>query len=252
MKIYVSHHHSTPTVILLHGYLADHHYWDPLLSSLTSDATVVTADLLGFGASHKPKAPSAYSFRHQAEVLHQRLHEANIPPPYIVAGHSMGALIAATFAANYAAEVFHAVLVNPPVFPSKQHAQQELAATGFLYNTLLYRSGGRVLWPLVITCLPLLRLRNQELRSMSARHSDAARRGALRAIETTDIRPVLARLTVPTDIIMAFNDRPTYRQALDDLALPKTVTVHNVTTGHHTPLEQPAVVTELLRAAIYG
>ncbi|MCB0909039.1 MAG: alpha/beta fold hydrolase, partial [Nocardioidaceae bacterium] len=47
---------SGPALLLLHGLGCDHRTWDPVLTSLARRYTVIAPDLLGHGASDKPRA----------------------------------------------------------------------------------------------------------------------------------------------------------------------------------------------------
>lgn len=55
-----------PPVLLLHGFPQTRAMWHAIARRLAQDFTVVTADLRGYGASHKPDATEDMSFRAMA------------------------------------------------------------------------------------------------------------------------------------------------------------------------------------------
>jgi len=57
---------SGPPVLLLHGFPQTRAMWTHIAPVLAQDFTVVCADLRGYGASSKPEAVAAYSFREMA------------------------------------------------------------------------------------------------------------------------------------------------------------------------------------------
>lgn len=237
---------SGPVVVLVHGYLADQTYWNKLATALNSRHTVVSVDLLGFGHSPKPKNRDAYTFENQAELLRDTLQSLSLPPPFTLIGHSMGALVAATYGFMFPKDVTHLILSNMSIFIDPEETRAQLASTSALYEAMLYKPQGRVLWPIIKTTLPLLRLKHGELRNMTRHHSHASRQGALRSIEKTNAKRLLERLSVRTDLLVGLNDRAVYQKNIKLVALPKNVSLHYVPTGHHTPVQRVELLTRLL------
>ncbi|MGC5310633.1 alpha/beta fold hydrolase [Micromonospora zamorensis] len=89
-----------PPLVLLHGLTYDRRQWDPVrreLAAIDPNRQVLTLDLPGHG-----DAPRRQSYRmaEVAEVLHDQVTEAALAQP-IVVGHSVGAVVATTYAARY-------------------------------------------------------------------------------------------------------------------------------------------------------
>jgi len=92
-SIAVSRGGSGPPVLLLHGFPQTRAMWHQIAPHLAGTYSVVACDLRGYGASSKPDAVSAYSFRalaaDQCAVMHslgfQRFH---------VIGHDRGGRVA--------------------------------------------------------------------------------------------------------------------------------------------------------------
>lgn len=233
-------------VVLIHGFMADHSYWANLGPSLAHDHTVITIDLLGFGRSPKPKDIEAYTVEKQAEAVYACLETLEATKDITLVGHSMGAIVAAEIATTWPDSVTKLILSNMPIFTDISEVKHELSSTGRLYRTLLYRPYGRLFWPAIKQALPLLRIGNADIRNMAKQHTHASRQGSLSVIEHSNAPRILQALTVPTELIVATADRPIYIRNLSNISLPENITVTIAKTRHHTPLEHPAYLLELI------
>jgi pimeloyl-ACP methyl ester carboxylesterase len=72
----------------------------------------VSYDRAGIGES--APGPKPRDARQIARELHAALHEAHVPPPYVLVGHSFGGPLNRVFAGMYPDEVVGMVLVDPP------------------------------------------------------------------------------------------------------------------------------------------
>lgn len=79
---------------------------------LAQTTLVVTYDRAGYGLSDPGPLPR-HSGR-EAEELKALLGGASVPGPYVVVGHSLGALNVQVFAAKYPEDVVGIVLLDPP------------------------------------------------------------------------------------------------------------------------------------------
>jgi pimeloyl-ACP methyl ester carboxylesterase len=101
----------SPTVILESGISASSLNWRRVQDAVAQFARVCSYDRAGLGWSElcdQPCTPESL-----ARQLHTLLQAAEIPPPYILVGHSFGALVARAFANTYADEVSGVILVDP-------------------------------------------------------------------------------------------------------------------------------------------
>ncbi|CAM3800192.1 alpha/beta fold hydrolase [Nocardioides zeicaulis] len=151
---------SGPAVLLLHGLGCDHTTWDPVINSLARTHTVIAPDLLGHGASDKPRAD--YSVGGYANGMRDLLTILGIDSATVV-GHSFGGGVAMQFAYQYPERTERLVLVGsgglgPEVSPAIraittpgfQQAMGVLALPGLRHATttamrVLSRSGVRQL-----------------------------------------------------------------------------------------------------------
>ena len=81
-------------MILLHGFLSSSKYWRNLQPHLSAEGyRVIAIDLLGFGDAPKPKY-SDYSYQEHIAYLDAVIKKLRLKQPFILIGHSMGALLA--------------------------------------------------------------------------------------------------------------------------------------------------------------
>lgn len=98
------------TVILISGSQGFSFNWTLVQSTLSQLATTCSYDRPGLAWSDPGPMPRSLS--QDVYELHKLLETANIKPPYILAGHSIGGIIARKFAAQYPGKVSGLVLVD--------------------------------------------------------------------------------------------------------------------------------------------
>jgi pimeloyl-ACP methyl ester carboxylesterase len=103
-------------VILLHGFGASLHTWEPWAIELKSDFRVVRIDLPGSGLS-SPDPTGDYTDDRTLQLLKALMDQLGIARASVV-GNSIGGRIAWTFAARHPERVDKLVLVSPDGFAS--------------------------------------------------------------------------------------------------------------------------------------
>lgn len=98
-------------LVLLHGIEGSSEFWDKVAPVLAEKYRVLTVDLLGFGASPKPKN-IAYSLDDQVAWLHRTLTAKGVESCALV-GHSLGALVAMAYAGAYPKQITELTLAAP-------------------------------------------------------------------------------------------------------------------------------------------
>jgi pimeloyl-ACP methyl ester carboxylesterase len=109
------------TVLFIHGLGTNGAFWDHIISKLPADTRVLSIDLLGFGDS---KAPSwtVYDAKTQARSVMSTILKLRITTPFIIVGHSLGALVAIEIAKRYPLLVNSLILCSPPVYSDGKSA----------------------------------------------------------------------------------------------------------------------------------
>jgi pimeloyl-ACP methyl ester carboxylesterase len=105
-----------PAVILLHGFGASLHTWEPWAKTLVGEHRVIRFDLPGSGLS-PPDTSADYTDARSRQVLLALMEQLGVARASLV-GHSIGGRIAWAFAAWHPERVDKLVLVSPDGFAS--------------------------------------------------------------------------------------------------------------------------------------
>jgi pimeloyl-ACP methyl ester carboxylesterase len=176
---------SGPAILLLHGLACDHRTWDSVIDSLARHHTVIAPDLLGHGASDKPRAD--YSVGGYANGMRDLLALLGVERVTVV-GHSLGGGVAMQFAYQYPELCERLVLVAPGGFgPEVTPAIRVITTPGFHQVTgLLTLPGLRHLGVTGLRLLSRSRLpRTRDLDQVAAifdRLRDPSARAAIRHV----------------------------------------------------------------------
>ena len=100
----------TPVVILDSGLGDSYIWWRDVQPEIGKFVRVCSYDRAGMGYSET--SPRPRTSRIFAEELHQLLHAARVPAPYVLVGHSMGGYDVRLYASLYRTEVAGMVLVD--------------------------------------------------------------------------------------------------------------------------------------------
>lgn len=102
-----------PVVVLLHGLGNNHKSWSYALKHLSSSVRVIVPDLLGFGDAPKPKVQ--YTPADHAEAVIATLDKLDIKDA-LIAGHSMGCIVAVEVAVRRPDLASQLVLAGAPIY----------------------------------------------------------------------------------------------------------------------------------------
>jgi pimeloyl-ACP methyl ester carboxylesterase len=255
------------TLVLAHGWTEAIAYWGPVIRRLASEElTLVAYDLRGHGRS-QPALEDDYGLERFGEDMEAVLAALGAEPAHTaVAGHSLGAMSIAAWAAAHdvSARVGGAAMINTGLSNLIGGALVlgEIGARlapEWVSRTLL--GSGRPLLP-VSTPLSLAAARHiafgpDASSGMVAFYermlisTDAGARGAVGiSLSGLDLSEAVARITVPTIVIAGDRDRltpPIHAERIADaLPSPAGLTVLE-RTGHMSPLERPDEVAGALR-----
>lgn len=104
-----------PTIILLHGIASSSLSWQYLIPLISQQYRCVMIDLLGFGDSPKPDW-SKYTPDDHIKHIRHTLKKLRLNGPVIMAGHSLGSLLALRYARTYPNDVSRLIMVGPPIY----------------------------------------------------------------------------------------------------------------------------------------
>ena len=100
----------SPTVLLEGGFGADAHAWDGVRPDVARTTRTCAYDRAGTGSSIPPSG--LRDANDELADLESLLQHAKLPPPYVIAGHSYGGVLARVFARRHPGEVAGLVLVD--------------------------------------------------------------------------------------------------------------------------------------------
>lgn len=254
-----------PPLVLLHGLGGGSSTWHGVIRSLHRSTggspRVLAPDLLGFGRS--PWPGSTYSVTDHLDAINVTLAQRGLADQAIdLAGHSLGAILAAEFAAGFPERVTRLTLVNLPFFSSEDDAREHIATIGALARlTVTGHWAARALCRVMCTLRPSLRF----VAPYVARHlpAEVARDSLLhnyisysRTLMNVIVR---TRLDQAFDRLAAANVPITFLHGEHDLTAP----VNNVrrlikghsdwrldltpAAAHYLPITHPDVVASALR-----
>lgn len=103
------------TLVMVHGFAASLHAWEPWVERLEGDYRLISLDLPGHGLA---RAPAGYQSSPEAQVaVADALAERLDLPPFVLAGNSMGGGVAWRYALAHPQKVRGLVLVNAAGWP---------------------------------------------------------------------------------------------------------------------------------------
>jgi pimeloyl-ACP methyl ester carboxylesterase len=261
---------ATATVVLAHGWTEQLSFWGPVIRQLQARGLrTVAYDLRGHGSSG-PAAGDDYSIERFGEDVEAVLAAAGAPAgTLIVAGHSLGAMSIAAWAADHdvPSRVAGAALVNTGV--------DDLIGGALVLGELGKRLNPRWLSRAVLGSAaplpPLSTPLEQALIRRTAFGPTATtaqvafyermlmqtpanvRAAAGIALSDLHLGSALAKLTVPTLVIAGDRDRltPPDHSRRIAAALPSPARLLELErTGHMAPLERPAEVADAIAALV--
>ncbi len=232
---------SGPLVVFLHGIGGNRTNWYGQLEHFSNRFCAVTWDARGYGASND--SPQTLKFSDFADDLLRLLDHCKAERAHLV-GLSMGGMIIQDFYGRHPERVATLALVDTS---SGFGGVPEAARRDFLARRLDPLEKGLTpvdIAPGVVEVLVAksasAAIREQLRGSLSALRVEPYKQ-ALHAIVTTDFRPVLPKITVPTLVIVGDEDIVTPPSASEFLVknIPGASLVKILGAGHLTNIEKP-------------
>jgi pimeloyl-ACP methyl ester carboxylesterase len=239
---------SGPLVVFLHGIGGNRTNWYGQLEHFSNRFCAVTWDARGYGASND--SPQTLKFSDFADDLLRLLDHCKAERAHLV-GLSMGGMIIQDFYGRYPERVATLALVDTS---SGFGGVPEAVRCDFLARRLDPLEKGLTpvdIAPGVVEVLVAksasAAIREQLRGSLSALRVEPYKQ-ALHAVVTTDFRPVLPKITVPTLVIVGEEDIVTPPSASEFLVknIASAALVKISGAGHLTNIEKPEAFTAAL------
>lgn len=245
----------SPPLVLIHGYTDSARDWAPLAPLLTPPFRLIIVDLRGHGASGKPDCCyTRFDFAYDIKLLLEALHVDTAD----IAGHSLGSIVAQTFAELWPGSTRHLVLISStglsfasagqPCYFTSDEVASWLADVAHLEDPIDPDSQFmRSWWRESIAINPEFFSRRQRL-DAAAIPAHVWRSIADQSLIGVDLRSMLPRVQAPT--LLIWGGRDTVFGAAGPEALRAGLTHAKIRTfaslGHDLFWEDPRAVADVM------
>ena len=140
-----------PALIMIHGYAAMLEHWRRTFTGLKGRYRMYALDLLGFGGSAKPAGSQAqYSAALWAKEIYDFMQFKGLDRA-VIAGHSLGGMVALEFARTHPEMVAGLILVDSAGLPDQGRAEQEAQQTNSRPGARRWINFGEITFNLIKT-----------------------------------------------------------------------------------------------------
>jgi len=220
-------------VVMIHGIASSSVTFERLVPLVTPYHRVITIDLLGFGESPAPET-AEYTIAEHTAALTRTLSALKLRKPFVLVGHSMGALIASRYASLHSRRLAKLVLVSPPVYlpPETIGAGFDRTAQGLYFRAYEYlRENKDFTIRAAGTLARLSPIKN--LLEVSERNWRAFVLSLQNSIETQTTLTDLAAVRVPIEVVYGSLDPFIAVSGLRIVEQLRNVTSHRVDGADH-------------------
>ena len=242
-----------PPIVLLHGFPFHGDMWNAQIAALQQRHRVIVPDLRGFGGSTLTIVDIADGVpmeRFAADVL-AVLDDADVPEPIVLVGFSMGGYAALQFALRWPQRLLGLVLCDTRAAADAEEGRrgrQAMAAAALAAGNSSPAEAmlPKLLAPQALAERPeVVATVRQFIAAASAEAIAAAQRGMARR---EDVRSRLKEIAVPVLALVGASDAISPPAEMREIAaaLPQATFVEIPNSGHSTPLENPAAVSEAI------
>jgi pimeloyl-ACP methyl ester carboxylesterase len=245
--------------VLLHGLFNSGRYWGRAYDGVAGGGRSVAPDLLGFGRGPRPS--DGYTADAHADAVADTLRQLGVDGPMVVAGHSVGALVALRLAVQHPELVGGVVAFAPPLHRDPGSARTHIARidplAGLLVaNTDLAARACALMCRHRSAAATAVRLFRPDLPAPLAddrvEHSWASYSQTLsNMVLAAEASSWLPEISVSVRILAGSDDDGLDHQYLTELADRYAhVTLDQVPGGHDLPLAAPELCLAVIRDAL--
>ncbi|MGE0680792.1 MAG: alpha/beta fold hydrolase [Candidatus Binatia bacterium] len=243
-----------PPLMLIHGGSAHAHWWDHIAVELAQAYRVIALDSRGHGDSDRAN-PTSYEINDYVEDIAAVIVQLQLAPCVLI-GHSLGGLIAMTYAIRHGQTLSSLVIVDmgPRLQQSRRMQLLSRVPTPIFANEEDLARRFRLL-PEETWAAP-------ELLHHIARHSAHALSDGRLMLKTDratfvrqphDVSAELSRITCPILLIRGGESKTLSLEVAQAMAAqcPRLRTIEIPGAGHHVFLDKPAAFLEVVRKFLH-
>ena len=258
-----------PAVVIIPALADNVLQWLPIIEGAAAETRAIVYDRAGVGWSDPPRhwkrTPDL-----MATDLYAMLHAAGIPPPYVLAGHSIGGIIARRFYIQHPDDVAGILLIDSSHEGQARRFDAADWRTGrFSYLKVMARRQARILGArrLAYSLGLMPGIADDVAREAPPEHADAARAIILSTRQRrTMVREMLMMtrlleappnlnsvpLTVLTRAAGTGGSWPIWAQLQDELAAlsSDSLHIHAERGGHYLQFDEPDLVIQAIREIV--
>ena len=232
-----------PVVVLLHGIASSAATFEHVIPLLRGSHRCIAVELLGFGGSPAPE-DAQYTIDEHVAAIRATIRSLRLREPCTLVGHSLGALLAARYAARRPREIAHLVLASPPVYLRPEEIGDPLLrghVSAYLRAYDFLRRSKDFTIPAAARIVRLFQL--GDTLSITEQNWRAFTLSLQHCIESQTTIADVASVRCPVDVVVGTLDQFVAPGTLDIVARMRHVTLRRVRGGDH-------VVRRRLAAAI--
>jgi pimeloyl-ACP methyl ester carboxylesterase len=224
---------SGPVVILVHGIASTSVTFQNLVPLLSDQHRVISINLLGHGESPAPPR-ATYTIEEHVAWLERTIRSLKLKHPFIIVGHSLGALLVSRYARQNPRKVSRVVLLSPPIYlsPAEVGDRFERAALGAylkVYEFLRINKQFTLRNAAIIS--RLLPIRN--VLEVTEQNWDAFVKSLQNCIESQTTISDIASITAPIDVVYGGLDQFIAPGGMRIVEQLRHVTMHQVDANDH-------------------
>lgn len=255
VKLYYQQKGKGNSIVLVHGWSADHTAFDQSFEELSKNYQVISLDLRGHGSSDRPE--KGLSLKRFATDLEELMEHLNLQDVTLV-GHSMGASISFEYVKNFGVRRLKSVsifdmtpkLVNDGDWNLGLYHGKYTREDSLNDLTVINEDFREFAKPFFKIAVPYLTddLMNEQLDLVVNNNTPHVLSAMWHAMAVSDYRDVLPNITVPTQIVFGEKSTLYSKETADYLALqiPYAIVVPFENCTHLLVVENPIKTTEVI------